>query len=640
MRKFAKYAKIKTDKITEHHLDGNAIVIEKCENYGNHIEMSGLDCSLIVSYGADKKGNLRMMYHAVFPNMRVLPNNTGGSLSYNFSPLKLCKHEKVRKFRFDGVLEINSFFEGLDIKRKIFPSASGKAFIEKLVLTNNEQNSISISIKKTKDCIIPYRKTAINEEYIMSVNIFDCNGEKLDDVIEIQSNKCVTFYAVYTAEVESDISGDSILPYTQENKRRELIDGLDKITIIDTPDKIINIMAKYAKLRDSESIFNTKRGLMHSPGGGNYYAAIWTNDQCEYAAPYFAYQGYDLAFQAALNCFRLYKPYISVDKALITSIIAEGDDYWNGAGDRGDSAMYAYGAARFAMSSGDKGIAEELLPYIESCLTYTLSRINSNGVVASDSDELENRFLSGKANLSTSCIAYDALISAMYLEYDLGAVTKGKYYEKKASELKDSIINYFGARVEGFDTFRYCEEETRLRSWICLPQTVGINYNFKGTVEALLSEKLFKNGGLLTRSGSKTFWDRSTLYSLRALFIGGYADEAVDLLTSYSATRLLGNHIPYAVEAYPEGNQAHLSAESSLYLRVFVEGILGYRPVGLRKFILKPHLPKKWGYININNIKLHGKFLNVSVIRNGSSYDIELGDKLFKCYDEITIDID
>ena len=53
---------------------------------------------------------------------------------------------------------------------------------------------------------------------------------------------------------------------------------------------------------------------------------------------------------------------------LPSSIIAEGDDIWNGAGDRGDAAMIAYGAARYrALARGSRAEAEELWPLIEWC---------------------------------------------------------------------------------------------------------------------------------------------------------------------------------------------------------------------------------------------------------------------------------
>lgn len=67
--------------------------------------------------------------------------------------------------------------------------------------------------------------------------------------------------------------------------------------------------------------------------------------------------------------------------------------------------------------------------------------------------------------------------------------------------------------------------------------------------------------GLLTAQGSTTFWDRSTLYALRGIYAAGMADIATEKLKYYSARRLLGDHVPYAIEAWPEGSQRHLSAE-------------------------------------------------------------------------------
>ena len=55
--------------------------------------------------------------------------------------------------------------------------------------------------------------------------------------------------------------------------------------VLDTPDPVLNRMFAFAKIRGSESIYRTKGGLMHGPGG-IYYAAIWANDQAEYINPF------------------------------------------------------------------------------------------------------------------------------------------------------------------------------------------------------------------------------------------------------------------------------------------------------------------------------------------------------------------
>src|SRR5207245_1310555 len=109
------------------------------------------------------------------------------------------------------------------------------------------------------------------------------------------------------------------------------------------------------KIRTAESVYDTKGGLMHGPGGGTYYAAIWANDQAEYADPFFPFLGDATDNEAAVNSFRLFAKYINNDfKPIPSSIIAEGTSYWNGAGDRGDMAMIAYGAGRFALAYGDR----------------------------------------------------------------------------------------------------------------------------------------------------------------------------------------------------------------------------------------------------------------------------------------------
>lgn len=92
--------------------------------------------------------------------------------------------------------------------------------------------------------------------------------------------------------------------------------------------------------------------------------------------------------------------------------------------------------------------------------------------MASDADELENRFPAGKANLCTSSLYYDALISAGYLGRDLGKPVAA--YTRQAIALKKNIDRYFGGTVEGFDTYKYYEGNDVLRSWICIPLTVGI----------------------------------------------------------------------------------------------------------------------------------------------------------------------
>jgi len=606
-------------------IDGSDIVYMPRANeaYANHIEMAGFLCSSIISYGHDKNGILKLLRHVIFPMLRLYPNDTHSSLDCNFKGAGININgsgieEIVDKIVFDGCIHIFSHSSEVKIERVLFTARNSPCLIEKLIFVNKGSQKVKIEVINFDGQIITDAKIGVDfRQYKLSCDVENASftagpGEKMNSTV-IYSGCGQDL----TVQVDTDAEFES---------RMAFINEIDNSLVVTTPDKTLNTMLRYAKIRASESIFQTKNGLMHSPGGGGFYAALWTNDQCEYVNPLFGYLGYPTGSEQAVNCYSLYKKYISVDKALITSIIAEGDGIWHGAKDRGDSAMYAYGASRFLLSMGDKNLALSFIDAIRQCIDFTLSQINEAGVIRSDSDELENRFESGKANLSTSCIAYDALVSCSYLEKELGNIERVDYCSSCADKLRLNIENYFGRSVEGYDTYRYCAEESKLRSWICIPLTVGIFDRTEATTAALLSPNLKMTEGLVTRSGEKTFWDRSTLYALRGLFNAGQQEKAIELLETYSSARLLGTHIPYCVEAYPEGNQAQLSAESGLYVRIYTEGILGYRPTGFNKFQLKPNLPEKWDFMKLASFTAHSSKINIEITRIKDGYNIALSN--------------
>ena len=399
--------------------------------------------------------------------------------------------------------------------------------------------------------------------------------------------------------------------------RRALVDEWFGDLVLETPDQVLNRMFAFSKIRSQESIYATKAGPMHGPGGEAYYAAIWANDQAEYVNPFFPFTGYDYGCASALNSYLLFARYMNDEyKPIPSSIIAEGTDIWNGAGDRGDAAMIAYGAARYALARGSREEAEQLWPLIQWCLEYCHRKLLPEGVVASDHDELEGRFPAGKANLCTSSLYYDALLSSASLCRELGqSKTQAATYRRQAQELRRAMESYFGAEVEGFHTYRYYDGNDVLRSWICIPLCMGITERAEGTIQALFSPRLWTENGMLTQAGSQTFWDRSTLYALRGVYAAGEPDKATEFLHFYSNARLLGEHVPYAIEAWPEGSQRHLSAESGLYARIITEGLFGIRPTGFRSFDLTPQLPASWNEMTLRRIRAFGSCFDIRVSR-------------------------
>jgi len=80
----------------------------------------------------------------------------------------------------------------------------------------------------------------------------------------------------------------------------------------------------------------------------------------------------------------------------------------------------------------------------------------------------------------------------------------------------------------------------------------------------------------------------------------------------------LGEHVPYPVEAYPEGSQRHLSAESGLYCRVYIEGLFGMRPTGFNSFNCTPRLPKGWKQMSLKNIHAFDTVFDLRIVRQNS----------------------
>ena len=604
--------------------------------HDDHIEMSGLKVSAIVQYGVDRDGSLMLWRHAVWPMLRTLPNNTGASLQQAFGPVDvpaltidgLQPVERLRSAKIDGTLILKTGAcaapgqpsdDTVALTRTIFPSRDKEAVLETIEITNVSRRSVGITSATTGLVSFTDPAKGVDGEYVIEATTDGVANRQLGP------GKTMSYTIAYTARRAAD--APAALDAARElDVRRRWIADTNRTLVLETPDPVLNRAFAFAKVRATESIFATKGGLMHGPGGGRYYAAIWANDQAEYANPFFGFLGEGNPRASALNAFRHFARFMNPAYTPIpSSIIAEGTGTWNGAGDRGDQAMIAYGASRFALASGGRDQAEQLWPLIEWCLEYLKRKTTAEGVIASDSDELEGRFPAGTANLNTSSLTYDALVSAAMLGESLGKPKAAlDDYRARAESLREAIARHFGATIDGFDTYRYYDGNTTLRAWIATPLTVGIYDRARGTTDALFSPRLWTKDGLATEAGTPDFWDRSTLYALRGVLAAGDSTRAMERLSAYTHRRLLGEHVPYAVEAYPEGGQAHLSAESALYCRIFTEGLFGMRPTGLASFTLTPRLPAAWDRMSLGAVHAFGRVFDIEVSRSGDGVRIRV----------------
>lgn len=604
--------------------------------YSDHIEMSGEQISCVIRWEVDGDGHFSQMRSLVFPMLRTIPNNTHASLMYrmgtdimslvgvNSVPVKQMTTKKVT---IDGALTAvseygvrNTNVNGrigdspepvIEVTTSIFPSTTLPMLCETYRIRNITGQPMVVNIPEFKQVVSTLEEKGVDGSYVVRGDIAGSGTYilKPHETLDFQA-----YFQAYKAKGGNMIVPDVAKEYAA---RMSFVRSLDSSLVLETPEQTIDDEFRFAKIRATESIFRTKGGLMHGPGGESYYAALWCNDQCEYVNPFFPFLGNINGNESAFNCYKHFARFMNEDyKPIPSSIIAEGLDIWDGAGDRGDAAMVAHGLPRYLLASGNLEQARELWPFLKWCLEYCHRKLNADGVPESDTDELEGRFPAGTANLSTACLYYDGLVSATYLAPLMGEPSSvTRTYRKQADELKAAIKRYFGGKVSGYDTYKYYDGNDVLRSWICLPLCFGINDRAEGTLEALLSSLMMTEDGILTQQGSTTFWDRSTLYALRGAFAAGHSDEAAKQLRHYSQRRLLGTHVPYPVEAYPEGSQRHLSAESGLYCRVITEGLFGIRPTGFNSFSLKVQMPSGWDKMALRHIKAFGSDFDIEAVR-------------------------
>ncbi len=606
--------------------------------HSDNIEMSGRRVAAIISYEVDTTRTVTISRDVIYPQLRtrikssanrwakyraylryeytddLLPTIIVGDRTYEIGALD--------SVHIDGMIHFDhAARQGLTVRRTLFPSMTDRLFIETWRLTNVSNEAKYVDVGSTE---LIQRELGDNGAFVRRVSV-DKTGPFV-----VEPGESLEFAIRFSAELNDEgpvrqTSGEAL------SSRRSFLNEIEKNLVLDSPDSVLNTLFRFSKIRTAESIYETAMGLVHSPGGGRYYAGVWANDQAEYSGPFFPYLGYDTGNVAALNAYRQF-----------LNNIPEGDgNFWSSfemegtvtccGGDRGDAAMIAFGASQYALASGSKEEAEEIWPLIEWSLDYSDRHKNVEGVITSDSDEMEGRIATGGANLATSSLYLGALQQSVYLARALGKRRSvRRMYERRAADLRVAIEKYFGATIDGLETYQYFDGHPYLRHWISLPLVMGIDTRKEGTLDALFTKLWTDNGVKVEHNPTlpepDLFWDRGTLYAFRGAFKAGAANRALEKLKAYSATRLLGFHVPYVVEAWPEGNMAHLSAESALYSRIFTEGILGIVPTSFESFSMTPTIPDDWDFLRLTQVQAFGASFDISVTRQSNKLHVEVRD--------------
>ncbi|HZH65193.1 MAG TPA: hypothetical protein VEY10_09905, partial [Flavisolibacter sp.] len=611
------------------------ILDEKKLPHADNIEMSGEQVSAIINYSVDERKRLSIKRTVIFPQLRTFIKTNDPDYFQYRAYLKDDYRDNVlpvitvgEKIFYPGALDSISIngnirfhhqaVNGLRLVRTFIPSMKSRLLVEKWSISNEGDVNKKLHFGTT---VLQQEEKGIYGVYQRKI-FCDARSE-----VSLRSGELYEFAIYFSASLNNEPAVAETFGEA-ELLRNRFLDTMRTQFVLESPDTILNTLFYFSKIRAAESIFQTKMGLVHSPGGGRYYTGIWANDQAEYSGPFFPYLGYANGIEAAMNAYRMFLKNIP-SKGKIWASFEMNGELPCCSKDRGDAAMIAFGATHFLLAAGNKRYAAELWPLVEWCLAYCETKKTSDGVIASESDELEGRYPTGTANLSTSSLYYGALKQAAFLAKAMGKdANLIESYTTRARKLQTAIETFFGARIENLSTYKYYKENTTLRSWICLPLVMGINNRKEGTLNALFNYLWTDNGVRIEKKdGAKepdVFWDRGTLYAFRGAFKAGASDKALGKLTSYSATRLLGFHVPYVVEAWPEGGMAHLSAESALYCRIFTEGILGFEPTGFGAFSLQPNLPAGWQTYRLKNIGAFGSPFDIEVIKKNGGQDVNV----------------
>jgi hypothetical protein len=291
---------------------------------------------------------------------------------------------------------------------------------------------------------------------------------------------------------------------------------------------------------------------------------------------------------------------------------------------RGDDAMVLYGLSKFLLFQGDRAAAEEMWPLILFSAESVQRNTRADGIVASKTDEMEGRYPTGDANLSTSSLAYGGYRMAAHLARSLGKPEAAEFDQRADKPCAWPSNRFSARRSKGFKTYRYFEGNDVLRGWILLPLAMGITERQDATLDAMVSDKLWPNrmqgGDILAASDRpETEWGRETYYALRVLFKAGRTEEALDLTRRVVKAQIFGPRGPY-----PDEDAIDMLCPGSLYPRVFTEGLFGIVPTGLDSFEFTPRLPKAWPKMALRDVRAFGGSWDLVVERLGDQEKVTI----------------
>jgi len=524
----------------------------------------------------------------------------------NDQPLK---SEFPSSVTFDGLLTLTyPASAGVVVTRTVYPSIARALVIEEWQVRN-------ITGKRVAVTVAPARKVKpVGEEIAI---VWSCPGVKAAAVKPggvLSFSTCVQARLAAEADLAVNVADE-------RDARRALAEAAwSGPGRLETPEPALDVAFALQKFHVLETPIETIKGVITHNGSLTYSPGIWANDPVEYSSPVFPFFGDAALNRASMNMYRVWQDYCQEKGIIPFPGSFEGPGLKLTQRERGDDAMVLYGLSKCLLFQGDRAAAEELWPLIEFSAASVLRHTTAEGIIASETDEMEGRYPTSTANLSTSSLAYGGYRLAARLAQALGKSVAADF-DQRADALRKGIEAYFGAEVEGFKSYRYYEGNTTLRGWILLPLAMGITERQEATVAALMSDRLWPHrlvgADILAESTRPTEWGRETYYALRVLFKAGRTEESLDITRRVVQAQIFGSKGPY-----PDEDAIDMLCPGSLYPRVFTEGMFGIVPTGLDSFECTPWLPKAWPRMALRDLRAFGQSWDLVVERAGDQQKV------------------
>ncbi len=519
------------------------------------------------------------------------------------------KSEFPSSVTFDGMLTL-TYPEagGVVVTRTVYPSMTKALVIEEWQVRNTTGKRVAVTVAPARTV------KPVGEDIAI---VWSCPEVK---TAAVKAGGVLSFSTCVEARLatEPDLA---VNVAAERGARRALAEAAwSGPGRLETPEPALDVAFALQKFHVLETPIETIKGVITHNGSLTYSPGIWANDPVEYSSPVFPFFGDAELNRASMGMYRIWQDYCLKNGIEPFPGSFEHADLKLVQRDRGDDAMVLYGLSKFLLFQGDRAAAEELWPLIEMSAASVIKHTTEKGIVASRTDEMEGRYPTGAANLSTSALAYGGYRLAARLAHSLGKPSAAEF-DKRAEALRKAIESYFGAEVEGFKTYRYYDGNTTLRGWILLPLAMGITERQEATVAALMSDKLWPHrlagADILAESTRPTEWGRETYYALRVLFKAGRTEEALDITRRVVQAQIFGSKGPY-----PDEDAIDMLCPGSLYPRVFTEGMFGIVPTGLDSFECTPWLPKAWPRMALRDLRAFGRAWDLVVERAGDQQKV------------------